>query len=174
MFLQTEDFLPQVANFNVHPEVGGQTLSGRHKLASLPQIKLLQMKALPHIPRAGGEQGDRDGVGVAGPDEGGGGDLEEVEVLLQLRQAGGAQQSVPPRGDERVAELLQQPLHVLAVRHHLLQDPEAESGHQAAAAAQPDLLSEPAEEELLQSGRPVLLCQILEGTWNRRSKSFRF
>ena len=151
MFLQTEDFIPQVANFNVDPEVGSQALSDRQELTLLRQMELLQMKTLPHISRAGSEEGDRDVVGVAGSDEGGGGAGEEVEVLLQLRQAGRAQQFVPPRGEDRVAELLQPPGDVLPVRHHLLEDPVASPRHEA-AAAQLHLLAEPPEEKLLQSG----------------------
>ena len=46
------------------------------------------MKTLPHLLEAGRKKVDRDGVGVAGPDEGGGGAVEEVEVLLQAGQVG--------------------------------------------------------------------------------------
>ena len=83
MFLQADDALRQVENLNVHHQVGRQALSDRHKPTLVRQTKLLQLKTGPHLPLAGREKTGRDGVGVAGPDEGGLGAVEEVEVLLQ-------------------------------------------------------------------------------------------
>ena len=55
-----------------------------------------------------------------------------------------------------MTELLQPPLHVLGGSNQLLEDPVSSPRHQR-ATAQLNILPEPLEEELFQSGQSVLL-----------------